>query len=624
MERSGKSSQKARDAAKQISKWAKQRMCLARLLEERKIKDVNEAKQFLSKTTNPREIDRVEKHGLTPLMLACHSADEDLVAYLLEKGADTNKACFKKRNSALHYACNQGDRDGSLRYCDDKLYITPEDLLKRTNIVRWLLNHGATLTLNADDMNPLHTAAVHGLKDIVDVFVASDSGVDVSLAEKIKAFQLLGVSQVVYESDVKGHIVKARGFFTKAAGLSLEESVEECPLDAQDLQSCFCNGEYMQKGESLEEDRATWIRGYTLGKSILPDKFKRESFWCQLIKLGGNALYEFGWGVETGLQLLRFLIGLEVRGQVKPGSVLENMSQFFTENMPDTPKPIVTKYLSLLLETYADGLATVRGDVLRKYGGNITEHLGNMLAELAYYHARVRHLQSLVAASERIIITINESIEVSRQAASHQVVGYRFSATSAFVMNLYLGFWDTFKLGHNRRTKENVLFVLARLLRCDKASSRVLSYQALHGFLGYSYLAVQDMDYFYTLVQLMVRYGTSLGNKDQINDCLPKELFLRSVQRTGLEPDAPPFKRLYDLLTPGSSLLTLEELAAGVIMSHRIPYRGKLPTGLADIFEERYLGGKLTRIETDDDIEEFSENSGSEHSGSDSHSEMDD
>ena len=45
------------------------------------------------------------------------------------------------------------------------------------------------MTLNADDMNPLHTAAVRGLEDIVDVFVASDSGVDVSLAEKIKAFQ---------------------------------------------------------------------------------------------------------------------------------------------------------------------------------------------------------------------------------------------------------------------------------------------------------------------------------------------------------------------------------------------------------------------------------------------------
>ena len=60
-------------------------MCLARLLEEGKIKGVNKAKQFLSGSTIPREINRVEKHG-----------------------------------------------------------------------------HGGMLTLNAEDMNPLHTAAVRG------------------------------------------------------------------------------------------------------------------------------------------------------------------------------------------------------------------------------------------------------------------------------------------------------------------------------------------------------------------------------------------------------------------------------------------------------------------------------
>jgi ankyrin repeat protein len=78
---------------------------LVKLLAFRRIKDLNPTNQDTSKENKPRyDIDiPTSEHGTTPLILAVLNNNEDIVEFLISKGADVNN-CDESQFNALNYA----------------------------------------------------------------------------------------------------------------------------------------------------------------------------------------------------------------------------------------------------------------------------------------------------------------------------------------------------------------------------------------------------------------------------------------------------------------------------------------------------------------------------------------
>ena len=88
--------------------------------------------------------------GLTPLHLACHEGSEDVIAFLLEHGADPNCVCSAGQ-TALHLAANSG----------------------RLNVVHLLVEHGAAVdaATHQEQQTALHLASAKGHLAIVSLLL---------------------------------------------------------------------------------------------------------------------------------------------------------------------------------------------------------------------------------------------------------------------------------------------------------------------------------------------------------------------------------------------------------------------------------------------------------------------
>ena len=128
-------------------------------------------------------LDDVDRNGKTILMNACMLEREDVVSFLLEKGADPNKKC-KELNTAMHFACHVKDVHSRSNYS----YPHHRER-KCFRLVKMLLKHDATLEPNIYGWNPACYAAITGSCEVVEYLI--NQRAVLSASEKIKVLETL-------------------------------------------------------------------------------------------------------------------------------------------------------------------------------------------------------------------------------------------------------------------------------------------------------------------------------------------------------------------------------------------------------------------------------------------------
>ncbi|NWV02135.1 FEM1C protein, partial [Ptilonorhynchus violaceus] len=118
------------------------------------------------------------RHGHTCLMISCYKGHKEIAQYLLEKGADVNRKSVKG-NTALHDCAESGSLE----------------------IMKMLLKYCAKMEKDGYGMTPLLSASVTGHTNIVDFLTQH---VQTSKAERINALELLGATFVDKKRDLLG------------------------------------------------------------------------------------------------------------------------------------------------------------------------------------------------------------------------------------------------------------------------------------------------------------------------------------------------------------------------------------------------------------------------------------
>ncbi|XP_013398307.1 protein fem-1 homolog C-like [Lingula anatina] len=123
-------------------------------------------------------IEIANRHGHTCLMISCYKGHYKIVKFLLSLGADVNRKSVKG-NTALHDCAESGS----------------------VEIMKLLLSHDARMDKDAYGMTPLLAASVTGQTKVVEYLLTRS---DIAREEKIDALELLGATYVDKKRDMLG------------------------------------------------------------------------------------------------------------------------------------------------------------------------------------------------------------------------------------------------------------------------------------------------------------------------------------------------------------------------------------------------------------------------------------
>ncbi len=149
--------------------------------------DLERVKRLL--LAHPEWLEAKDAAGRTPLHFAVNSGNEDVILYLLSKGAD----CTAKTNvntTVLHYAALNGRLDIVTLFMDKGLDLSMKNVQGATpltyavmrgheDVVAFLVEKGADVdALDEEEGTPLHTAAQAGHLEVVKTLTAKGAKID--------------------------------------------------------------------------------------------------------------------------------------------------------------------------------------------------------------------------------------------------------------------------------------------------------------------------------------------------------------------------------------------------------------------------------------------------------------
>eukprot|EP00057_Strongylocentrotus_purpuratus_P024747 XP_011679221.1 PREDICTED: uncharacterized protein LOC100891428 [Strongylocentrotus purpuratus] len=529
---------------------------------------------------------RDELHGWSPLMIACAQDKKEMVQLLLDHGADPNAKGSKDGNTPMHcasvgYNCKNIPRLGS-----DHCHGWDEQ--SRKEILRLLINHGATLICNSNGLDPPCIAAIYNFQDIVEFFVQGKTHeLQLSNAEKARVHEILGVALGLYtnlnapactgESHPCTHFCRAlsiheesgitpygnHGKSDAAASFSLFSETKECRT--------------REEWENIKSDH--WSlknQCFLVAERVLPEEIKDDYILQRVLKHGlDGVIFQKERNQETlaqGSQICRESIQLELESRFELGSVLVTIvNGIHYKKLEDDVVDECYKLLDLCLQVFNK----YSQDRLHEMNSHLVNKVGNILFDIALYDfAKSKNtFESLLQYGERMVRVIR--IQIGDKSCA--------SITHCILERIHELNWrsskDRGKKEECRRkqVKENRMKrLISRMVRCEDATQIDSNGNSmLHSLLGDVQYAKQQFTKETALILIHNGCDIEARNADGLT---VKEMICKSSH---FDPDAPENEELMTLLSPPRTALPLQEIAARIILRCKIPHEGIVPRHLS-------------------------------------------
>ena len=552
---------------------------------------VVEIQDFLSKNSHVG-INDVDGEGRTILMNACKLQREDVVQFILDKGADPNKKC-KELNTALHFACHVEDvHSARLPY----LLGSGSDhgALHSLRLVEMLLTHGATVQRNIHGWSPACYAAIAKFHCTVEHFI-HDPRWALSASDKIEIVELLVFRFSVMQKDSK----LARKYLSKVLSLCLENGLQIQRHAPFQLEECLEKMGYTKPGDltGIIEYPNLELQGILIGYRVLPQVFRDIFLWKNLFTISVNISYHHFFRVCDAL------LKLEMDGTITVGTVLFEILHKIRV-LDSRVKSFNEKRFNQIftyLKSYKDVLRSSSHKSIVRNLEKIHNYLGHFLNVVIHTTGRkgvemcIPHLHSIAELAGVVTeVSTRYNIDITQPLMfkeNEKVIGY-FRGRHYFFHVLEKEMFKMVMLTYSQllhhenpshQCKQRGETILHQIVNWLNAGLKKKTQNSI----GLRSISVGDfVDLVLPVVRKTIRHGCCVAIRDRKGRTALD--IVKSVECYFAEDpvSSAKYKALLKVLKNVPTKVSLQELAARVIVQTKIPYHAKLPTTLSNFIED--------------------------------------
>ena len=544
------------------------------------------------------DIDAEDAHGRTPLMIACGEGLEDVALLLLGKGANPTKKC-SELNTVLHFACRV-DIPYSPCISPDGHPVQITILTRnrswrscRLNLVKILLDRGATCEPNIHGWTPAHYAAFYEMTDVVK-YLWKDQRVALSISDWIMTFEILVFALSVFKEDFSS----ATKFLRKVLELRLEKGLSEKKDRPTELEECLGKAECTKLDDlnKVKDLDCMKVQGFLICDRVFPESVKDRWLWPSLFATYIKRPAQFYF------RLCDMVQRLESKGKVAIGTLLIGLEYLlkYSYHNKDQKIDVVCqneKQLLHFLRVHKDIIQKAGPNALAKRRIEIYKPLKSVKREIvkAIFMSRdgMTFIYPYLSALVDFVGVLNEAADKCN-----------FEKYGTVMFNLYYTMMGDHNLFFSMRDDIDRFMIVMQaysflLEREDpsyhdpKTGRTVLHHLVLH-------LSERDIYYRRTkrafstrhtelvlqAVCKAIRYGCPVAFRNKRKCTALDVAQALEIQFAGDPEKYEIYNKLVKVLKDSPVDLTLQELAARVIIQKKIPYREKMPQRLCDFIDD--------------------------------------
>ncbi|XP_003727510.2 protein fem-1 homolog B [Strongylocentrotus purpuratus] len=401
---------------------------------------------------------RDELHGWSPLMIACAKDKKEMVQLLLDHGADPNAKGSKDGNTPMHCASVGYKCTNIPLFASD--HCNGWDIQSRKEILRLLINHGATLTCNSNGLDPPCIAAIYNFQDIVEFFIQGKTHeLQLCNAEKARVYEILGVAlglntnlnapACTGENHPCTHFCKALSIHEESGITSFRNHGKSDAAASFSLFSETTECKTQEDWENIKSDHSSLKNQcFLVAERVLPEEMKDGYILQRVFQHGlDGVMFHKGKIQETlsqGCQICRESIQLELESKLELGSVLlEIVNGIRFTKLEDEVFDECYKLLDLCLQVFSKDSQ----DHLHKMNWHLVNEVGNLLFDIALYHdcAKSKNMfESLLQFGERMVRVIR--IQIGEKSCA--------SITRCILERIDELYWRSSKTGGRRKSTD--------------------------------------------------------------------------------------------------------------------------------------------------------------------------
>ncbi|XP_071501105.1 protein fem-1 homolog C-like [Diadema antillarum] len=536
---------------------------LARAMQEGEVAGLESIQNYVASHTDEDGIDATASDGKTALMIACEKGQEDIVRFLLESGANPNVSSPKSGDTPLHVICFRQDY---------WIQVIAEGT--RFKIVQALLQHGATFRENGAGLTPVHVAALSDFAYLVEFLISEQcSGSNTTEADKVTSLEMLGFSKCMNTSY-------GNGYDTLCKVISQRCHVSESGADPE-LEAIFqCTEKYsLADINAIKDDkRAMKIQWFLIGDRIIPAGAKGVYLFRPLAKFACECMQHDE--ATRGYNIFKYLMSSESHSKAVLGTVMEGISHFFEDGDTQDTK-VVTQGCEIVNE-YRDVIQHVSNSSLVEHGPQLLRSFGRLLFDIAYNVSELELLESVIKTAEKVITKVRAAFspsDLDKFKAGSLTYHIMWKQAETYCDEMFCG-------GLRMPSLNRVKRVLCKLFRYDDVTyvddkNGTMLHVVLDS-LNYE----RDKSLLVNLARILIRHGCPVNKVKDEDGLTPVNLLAMMKEDDCFDSDdEEDINELADLLSPTTSITTLEEMAARVIVQNKIPYHGFLPESICEMID---------------------------------------
>ncbi|XP_072170205.1 uncharacterized protein [Diadema setosum] len=543
--------------------------------------------KYLASHTDEGGIDATADDGRTALMIACENGQEDIVRFLLERGANPHFSSPKSGDTLLHASCKN-----PTGYIPFSLDIARDNKIK---IVQTLLQHGVIYRDNRAGLTPLYVAALFGFVSMGDFLMSPQcSHSEISETDKIKYLEMLGFSQYM----AGGH---CEAYETLCKVISQRCHVPESG-DDHELEVIFqCTKKYsLADFKAIKDDkRAMKVQWLLIGHRIIPEGAKGEYFFQHLARFACQCMQQDD--ASRGYNIFKYLLSCESHSKAVLGTVMDGISPFFgTKDKLDTK--VVSQGCEIVNE-YRDVIQHVSNSSLVEHGPELIQIFGVLLFDFAYFFSELDLIESLIKTAEKVLTVVRaacSSLDQGKYKSGSVTFEIMDKLFSAFLDNMFRG-----------TSLNRVKRVMCKLLWYDDLTYKDQKYDSIFHIFVHTLFTEpkRDQSFLVDLAKIMVRHGCPVNMENDLFGGTPGEMFAYLMECGIVDgnPNDEDFKVLSDLLSPTTNMLSLKEIASRAVLQNKIPYHGVLPKSICEMMTGETLTPDPSILKTPEESESESE-----------------